>query len=61
MQRLHPRTAGMTLNIIEENIEMLRGLFPDDFTEDSDDEGPRWKTGLGSDLRIQKRIECRSC
>ena len=51
----------MTLNIIEENIEMLRGLFPDDFTEDSDDEGPRWKTGLGSDLRIQKRIECRSC
>lgn len=43
MQKLNAKTDGATLNIVEQNIDLLRELFPDAFTEGSDEQGPRWK------------------
>ena len=33
MEKLDPKTDGATLNIVEQNIETIRELFPDVFTE----------------------------
>jgi len=46
MDKLDPRSDGSTPNIVERNIEMLRELFPDAFTEGSDERGPRWKVNI---------------
>ena len=43
MQKLDPKTDGATLNIVEKNIDMLRELFPDAFTEGSGEHSPQWK------------------
>lgn len=43
MDKLDPKTDGASPDIAEENIEKLRELFPDAFTEGSDPNGPRWK------------------
>lgn len=43
MQKLDARTDGATVNIVEENIERLRELFPDAFTESSIEGEPRFK------------------
>ncbi len=51
MEKLDPRTDGATPDIVQQNIEKLRELFPDAFTEGSDEDlsagaqagGPRWK------------------
>lgn len=46
MDRLDPKADGSTPNIVEQNIEALRRLFPDAFTEGSDEQGPRWKVDI---------------
>ena len=46
MQKLDAMTDGATVNIVEENIERLRELFPDAFTESSVEGGPRFKVDL---------------
>ena len=46
MDRLDPKTDGATANIVEQNIEMLRELFPEAFTEGSDEQGPRWMVDI---------------
>lgn len=43
MQKLDPKTDGASPDLVEENIETLRELFPEAFTESSDPDGPRWK------------------
>ena len=43
MEKLDPQTDGATTDIVEQNIEKLRELFPDAFTEGSDEDGARWK------------------
>ena len=43
MEKLDPKTDGVTTDIVKQNIEKLKELFPDVFTEGSDEEGPRWK------------------
>ena len=43
-----PPVDGLTLNIVEQNIEKLRELFPDAFAEASDEHGPRWKVDIDS-------------
>jgi len=43
MEKLDPKTDAATTDIVEQNIENLRELFPDAFTEGSDEDGPRWK------------------
>jgi len=43
MDKLNLKTDGASKNIVEENIETLKALFPDVFTEGSDEHGPRWK------------------
>jgi len=43
MDKLEPQEDGATTDIVEQNIEKLRELFPDAFTEGSDEDGPRWK------------------
>lgn len=43
MDKLDPRTDGSSPNIIEKNIDLLRKLFPDAFTESSYEGEPRWK------------------
>jgi adenine-specific DNA-methyltransferase len=43
MEKLDPKTDGATTDIVEQNIDQLRELFPDTFTEGSDEDGPRWK------------------
>lgn len=43
MDKLDPETDGASPDIAAENIEKLRELFPDAFTEGSDADGPRWK------------------
>ncbi len=44
--KLDPKTDGSTVNIVEQNIEMLRELIPDAFTEGSSEDGPRWRIDL---------------
>ena len=46
MDKLDARTDGATLNIVEQNIDKLRELFPDAFTEASDEKGPPWKVNI---------------
>jgi len=46
MQKLDAKTDGATVNIVEENIERLRELFPDAFTESSVGGEPRFKVDL---------------
>jgi adenine-specific DNA-methyltransferase len=48
MQKLDPRIDGATPDIVEQNLETLRQLFPDAFTEGSDEHGPRWKVDFES-------------
>ena len=48
MEKLGPKTDGATPNIVEQNIEKLRELFPEAFTEGSDEHGPRWKVDFGA-------------
>ncbi len=51
MKKIDPKGEGATTDIVERNIEKLRELFPDAFTEGSDEDlsagaqagGPRWK------------------
>ncbi|MDA3950485.1 MAG: site-specific DNA-methyltransferase [Spirochaeta sp.] len=43
MEKLDPRKDGRTPDVVSENIEKLRELFPEAFTEGSDEDGPRWK------------------
>jgi len=43
MDKLDPKTDGATPDIVEQNIDQLRELFPDAFTEGSDEDVPRWK------------------
>lgn len=43
MEKLNPTTDGASPDITAENIDKLRELFPDAFTEGSDADGPRWK------------------
>ena len=48
MDKLNPKTDGATLNIVEQNIEMLRELFPDAFTEGTGEDGPRWNVDMNA-------------
>jgi adenine-specific DNA-methyltransferase len=48
MQKLDPRIDGATPDMVEQNLETLRQLFPDAFTESSDEHGPRWKVDFES-------------
>ncbi|MES1933688.1 DNA methylase N-4/N-6 [Salinisphaera shabanensis T35B1] len=43
MDKLDPKTDGASQDIVADNIDKLRELFPDAFTEGSDANGPRWK------------------
>lgn len=43
MDKLDPKTDGASQDIVADNIDKLRELFPDAFTEGSDADGPRWK------------------
>lgn len=43
MDKLDPKTDGTSQDIVADNIDKLRELFPDAFTESSDADGPRWK------------------
>jgi len=43
MEKLEPKTDGASQDIVADNIDKLRELFPDAFTEGSDADGPRWK------------------
>ena len=43
MEPLNPATDGASANIVGENLAKLRELFPDAFTENSEDGEPRWK------------------
>ncbi|WP_111745656.1 site-specific DNA-methyltransferase [Salinisphaera orenii] len=43
MDKLDPKTDGASPDIVADNIDKLRELFPDAFTEGSDPDGPRWK------------------
>jgi adenine-specific DNA-methyltransferase len=43
MDKLDPRKDGASPDLTEENLDKLRELFPDAFTEGSDPNGPRWK------------------
>ncbi len=46
MTKLDPKTDGSSLDILGQNIESMRELFPEVFTEGSNDDGPRWKVDL---------------
>jgi len=48
MEKLGPKTDGATPDIVDQNIERLRELFPDAFTEGSDEHGSRWKVDFGA-------------
>jgi adenine-specific DNA-methyltransferase len=52
MEKLDPKTDGASPNIVEQNIKRLRELFPEAFTEGSDEHGPRWKV----DFTIMREI-----
>lgn len=43
MDKLDPKQDGASPDIFQDNIDKLRELFPDAFTEGSDPDGPRWK------------------
>ncbi len=43
MNKMNAKTDGATVNIVEENIQRLRELFPDAFTESSVEGEPRFK------------------
>jgi len=46
MEKLDPKKDGSTPDIVEQNIEVLRRLFPDAFTESSEEDQPRWKVDI---------------
>ncbi|MFW5641125.1 MAG: site-specific DNA-methyltransferase, partial [Thermodesulfobacteriota bacterium] len=46
MEKLNPGTDGASKDILAENIDKLRELFPEAFTESSDEKGPRWKVNF---------------
>ena len=46
MEKLDPKTDGSTTDIVGKNIEKLKELFPDVFTESSEEEESRWKVGF---------------
>jgi len=48
MEKLDPKTDGATPSIVDQNIERLRELFPEAFTEGSDEHGPRWKVDFNA-------------
>ncbi|MES1951931.1 adenine specific DNA methylase Mod [Salinisphaera sp. S4-8] len=48
MDKLDPKTDGTSQDIVADNIDKLRELFPDAFTEGSDADGPRWKVDFGA-------------
>lgn len=43
MEKLDPKHDGASPDVVQDNIDKLRELFPDAFTEGSDRGGPRWK------------------
>lgn len=43
MKKLDRDKEGASLDILADNIERLRAMFPEAFVEGSDDDGPRWK------------------
>jgi len=43
MGKMDSVADGASKDILAENIETLRGLFPEAFTEGSEEAGPRWK------------------
>ncbi|RZU98722.1 site-specific DNA-methyltransferase [Spiribacter vilamensis] len=43
MDKLDPKQDGASPDIVQENIDKLRELFPDAFAEGSDRDGSRWK------------------
>ena len=43
MEKLNAKTDGTTVDIVAQNIAILRKLFPEVFTEGTDETGPRWK------------------
>lgn len=46
IERLDPRTHGSSTNVVEQNLEAFRQLFPDAFRESSDENGTRWRIDL---------------
>ena len=46
IEKLDPKADGSSLDILGQNIETMRSLFPEVFTEGSDDDGPRWKVDI---------------
>lgn len=46
MERLDAKSAGHSQDVVAENVEQLRRLFPEAFIESSDDESPRWKVDI---------------
>jgi len=46
MTKLDPKTDGSSKDILGENIERIRELFPEVFTEGSDEDGPRWRVDM---------------
>jgi adenine-specific DNA-methyltransferase len=48
MEKLEPEIDGSTTDIVGKNIEELKELFPDVFTESSEEEGPRWKVDFNA-------------
>ena len=46
MTKLDPKTDGASLDILGQNIQQMRELFPEVFTEGSDEDGPRWKVDM---------------
>ncbi|QIT55021.1 site-specific DNA-methyltransferase [Aquisalimonas sp. 2447] len=52
MDKLNPKQDGASLDIVQDNIDKLRELFPDAFTEGSDWDGPRWKVDFDALRKI---------
>jgi len=48
MEKLDPKTDGASPNIVDQNIEKLLKLFPEAFTEGSDEHGPSWKVDFNT-------------
>jgi adenine-specific DNA-methyltransferase len=46
IEKLNPGTDGTSKDLLAENIEKLRELFPEAFTESSDEKGSRWKVNF---------------
>ncbi len=44
--KLVTKTNGYSLDVLGQNIDVMRALFPDVFTEGSDEQQPRWRVDL---------------